>query len=188
MRNNLIVVAACALILGFAAVLIAAGWQDAYSLLTAIARGDLVLVQDVSDTTDSANGTTKYTTTGYLTAPLEIIDTDGLTATVAQVQNTIINNDGWADSSDWEMDAPAVALGFSFMIYCGTAGASNDVILDPNGSEYIELNGDLLSAGEAVVNTTPEAGDKLKCVSGTRNSTVILICSSVDGVWDEETP
>jgi len=39
-----------------------AGWSDYYSELTAVASGDFLVIQDVSDTTDSAQGTTKYVT------------------------------------------------------------------------------------------------------------------------------
>lgn len=45
---------------------IGAGWQDFYSELTSVATNDLVVVQDVSDTTDDSNGTTKYATADNL--------------------------------------------------------------------------------------------------------------------------
>jgi len=93
-----------------------------FTALTTIATGDLLPVVDVSDTTDSAEGTTKQITVGNLFGSREVLAPDTVALSAAQCQGTLIHNFGMADA-DAIITLPAAAKGLSFICILTAARA-----------------------------------------------------------------
>jgi len=137
-----------------------------FTALTTIATGDLLPVVDVSDTTDSAEGTTKQITVGNLFASPP--DTGGTTAntirslidedveaasdtlTANQCSGGLINNFGQdAANADITITLPVIAAGYNFTVVLGDTQA-NFFRIDPNGSDSIYLDGVTTGDGKYV--------------------------------------
>jgi hypothetical protein len=110
----------------------------------------------------------------------ELDDTsDPHTLIAAEVKNKIITNSESVGADEW--DFPAIAEGWNFIFIIE---AAQNVTLDPNGTDQWYLNGTQLSAGEAIVNTSPTVGESIACFS-TESS---VYCESKYSDFAEETP
>jgi len=98
----------------------ATGWETAYGEIDPGADDDLIIVQDVSDPTDGAAGTTGHMTIATLLAvPKDIIKLNALTSAPTAPANGYIYR---ADNSTWD---PAAVDGTEdyFVVYSSTESA-----------------------------------------------------------------
>jgi hypothetical protein len=117
--------------------------------------------------------------TPTLLAP-ELNDTsDPHTLIEAELKNKILSNSESSGADEW--DFPAIAEGWNFIFIIE---AAQNVTLDPNGTDQWYLNGTQMSAGEAIVNTSPTVGESIACFS-TESS---VYCESKYSDFAEETP
>jgi hypothetical protein len=76
-----------------------------------------------------------------------------------EVTGTLLNN--YAASPEAKtFNLPAAAQGYNFILQLGVA---QNVVIDPDGTEIIYLNGASLGAGVAVENTSPTIGECITC-------------------------
>lgn len=160
--------------------------------------GDTILFDDVAMTRHGGGSELVETRTAIqmykpLSAPAKELISSALadtstphTVTALEVSGTILNNYN-ASPSAREFDLPAIAKGLNFKFALGDA---NNVTLDPNGTEYMMLDGTLMAAGEAIVNTTtPAIGDAIVCNAfQVGASTYYWDCRTLSGDWTQETP
>lgn len=117
--------------------------------------------------------------TGTIRGAVSIETTDGTSPdTVAAAEGQWLFTD---DSLAYELDLPALTSGASLCIYSPTAHA---ITIDPNGTEVIVLDGVAESAGEAVVQTTPTAGDFVCLLSNGTNWYTLGKSGDWDGAVD----
>jgi hypothetical protein len=100
--------------------------------------------------------------------------------TAAEVSGTFLNNyDSSAEAKQY--DLPAAAEGYNF-IFC--MGVAQNVVIHPNGTDIIYLNGTALDGGDKVSNTSPTIGECVSFASiQTGASTWGWIARSADADW-----
>jgi hypothetical protein len=104
--------------------------------------------------------------------------------TTTELKGTLLTNYGTAATTEFQ--APAAGSGWNFTV---TVIAAQNIEITPDGTEQWYLNGTQLSAGEAIVNTAPTAGESIVCYSAQSGaSTYSVFCESKYSDWAEETP
>ena len=130
----------------FTAASASAQWDLTYDELTAPASGDLYLIQDVSDTGDTAQGTTKYIPHSSMIKPLYTdVDTTETALTAAQVTNSIVTNQGATGEVD--VILPAISY-YSVVRFIITEAQILEV--NPPTDEIFDLDGTALDANDCV--------------------------------------
>ena len=123
-----------------------AQWDLDYSELTAPASGDLLLIQDVSDTGDTAQGTTKYIPMSSLNKPIAVdVPTTETTLTAEQVGGLIVTNQG----ATGEVDVILPAVSF-YTIVRFIVNEEFIFEINPPAGELFDLDGTPLDANDCV--------------------------------------
>ncbi len=102
----------------------------------------------------------------------------------AETKNTIITNGGAGE--DRVYTSLAAVFGMNFMVQV-IAGHQMD--LEPDGTERLWLNGNLMAAGEHIINAADTKGDVMSCWSvETADGVYEIFCKSDNANWAEATP
>lgn len=129
-----------------------AGWEDAYAVLAAAAGGDYLIIQDVSDTTDGATGTTKYILAADLYSGIFPVLTAEPTEVVGQIY--IADNDTWDPVGYTDLN--------DYMVLC-TATDTYKLLMDMTTGERffsdLDLSDGVLAIPSAADPTTDAAGE-----------------------------
>ena len=123
-----------------------AQWDLDYSEVTAPASDDKYLIQDASDTGDTAQGTTKYIPPSSLTKPIYVdVPTTETTLTAAQVTMTFVTNQGATGEVDVILPAVSFYTVVRFIV-------NEEFIFEvnPPSGELFDLNGTSLDANDCV--------------------------------------
>ena len=111
----------------------------------------------------------------------ELNDTsDPYLLTAAELAGPVIlTNADTVGADEWDFPERAEGWSFTFVIE-----ETNNVTLDPNGTEQWYLNGSQMAEGEAIVNASPTVGEAVSCFS----TEEAVFCRSSDADWAEATP
>jgi hypothetical protein len=168
--------------------------------LTTVATGDKFPLVDISDTTDSSGGTTKFITWGELMgAPGAIggttantiralLDEDAEptsdTLTANQCSGGLISNYGQTDNVTHNL--PAAAAGYNFTVILGTTVAKY-FRLDPAAGDSIYLDGVTTGDGKYVGIASAAVGAAIQFVAfQTGAGAYDWAATTVSGAWAAE--
>ena len=141
----------------FTAASVSAQWDLDYSEVTAPASDDKYLIQDASDTGDTAQGTTKYIPHSSLTKPIHVdVPTTETTLTAAQVTMTFVTNQG--ASGEVDVILPAVSF---YTVVRFIVNEEFIFEINPPAGELFDHNGTLLHANDCV-NMPAVLGSKMR--------------------------
>jgi len=168
------------ILLGCSVLLIAAGWESVYTLLSTFSSGDYLLIQDVSDTTDGSAGTTKY---------IEIESMNGLLPILTAEPDSIVGHYYIADNDTW--DPCSYAGTNDYMVLCTSTGTPGtfkiirDMVTGQTFVDEVDVSGGLLTYDQVVIEpqskTYDDNDDDDETIQTDLTSSMILVTGDNDG-------
>ena len=155
--------------IGFAAGLGISTWTE---LAETPASGDLMALTDVSDTSGSSSGTSKKVLYKNAIKPRVVNKSTATTLTDDEMDGMVFV------SAAVKTDLPAVEIGQTVCFYSTTAAT---IIVDPNASDGIVLDGAArLTDGNTIENTSAAAGDFICLIGDSADGWTTL---GMSGTW-----